>query len=160
MQICEDIPQVLDSDVPGLAERPINIFLPRLFRVSLVFYFLCLFSCTFCNCILQLFFFFCFTVFPITSCFIKKAVIGFCKSIHYVNACCKYIMRLYHHSSVVMKCGTGVLNCSNNLNNSFIGLVCIRGSISPRSVYPCKRPYLRSAEIGEFLMRCYLCACI
>ncbi|KAI9127995.1 hypothetical protein K1719_000988 [Acacia pycnantha] len=31
-KICEDIPQVLDSDIPGLAERPINIFLPRLFR--------------------------------------------------------------------------------------------------------------------------------
>ncbi|XP_057974190.1 transportin-1 [Malania oleifera] len=31
-KICEDIPQVLDSDVPGLAERPINIFLPRLYR--------------------------------------------------------------------------------------------------------------------------------
>ncbi|XP_044489331.1 transportin-1-like isoform X1 [Mangifera indica] len=28
-KICEDIPEVLDSDVPGLAERPINIFLPR-----------------------------------------------------------------------------------------------------------------------------------
>ncbi|KAJ0011130.1 hypothetical protein Pint_34242 [Pistacia integerrima] len=28
-EICEDIPQVLDSDVPGLAERPINILLPR-----------------------------------------------------------------------------------------------------------------------------------
>ncbi|XVE67197.1 hypothetical protein DITRI_Ditri08aG0140800 [Diplodiscus trichospermus] len=31
-KICEDIPQVLDSEVPGLAERPINIFLPRLFQ--------------------------------------------------------------------------------------------------------------------------------
>lgn len=31
-KICEDIPQVLDSDVPGLAERPINIFLPRLLQ--------------------------------------------------------------------------------------------------------------------------------
>ncbi|KAK7280593.1 hypothetical protein RJT34_25658 [Clitoria ternatea] len=31
-KICEDIPQYLDADVPGLAERPINIFLPRLFR--------------------------------------------------------------------------------------------------------------------------------
>ncbi|XP_061337439.1 transportin-1 isoform X2 [Gastrolobium bilobum] len=31
-KICEDIPQLLDSVVPGLAERPINIFLPRLFR--------------------------------------------------------------------------------------------------------------------------------
>ncbi|XP_039028830.1 transportin-1-like [Hibiscus syriacus] len=31
-KICEDIPQVLDSDVPGLAERPINIFLTRLFQ--------------------------------------------------------------------------------------------------------------------------------
>ncbi|KAG6571007.1 Transportin-1, partial [Cucurbita argyrosperma subsp. sororia] len=31
-KICEDIPQVLDSDVPGLPERPINIFLPRLFQ--------------------------------------------------------------------------------------------------------------------------------
>lgn len=34
VQICEDVPQVLDSDVPGLAERPINIFLPRLFQVT------------------------------------------------------------------------------------------------------------------------------
>ncbi|KAK9150951.1 hypothetical protein Syun_009260 [Stephania yunnanensis] len=31
-KICEDIPQELDSDVPGLAERPINIFLPRLLQ--------------------------------------------------------------------------------------------------------------------------------
>ncbi|XP_038692602.1 transportin-1-like isoform X1 [Tripterygium wilfordii] len=31
-KICEDVPQVLDSDVPGLSERPINIFLPRLFQ--------------------------------------------------------------------------------------------------------------------------------
>ncbi|CAN8271312.1 unnamed protein product [Cochlearia groenlandica] len=31
-KICEDIPHVLDSEVPGLAERPINIFLPRLFQ--------------------------------------------------------------------------------------------------------------------------------
>ncbi|EOX97585.1 Importin beta-2, putative isoform 2 [Theobroma cacao] len=31
-KICEDVPQVLDTDVPGLAERPINIFLPRLFQ--------------------------------------------------------------------------------------------------------------------------------
>ncbi|WJX15304.1 Transportin-1, variant 3 [Trifolium repens] len=31
-KICEDVPQILDSDIPGLAERPINIFLPRLFR--------------------------------------------------------------------------------------------------------------------------------
>ncbi|KEH44389.1 transportin-1 protein [Medicago truncatula] len=31
-KICEDVPQILDTDVPGLAERPINIFLPRLFR--------------------------------------------------------------------------------------------------------------------------------
>ncbi|KAG6604952.1 Transportin-1, partial [Cucurbita argyrosperma subsp. sororia] len=31
-KICEDIPQMLDSDVPGLSERPINIFLPRLFQ--------------------------------------------------------------------------------------------------------------------------------
>ncbi|KAL5546932.1 hypothetical protein UlMin_038665, partial [Ulmus minor] len=30
--ICEDIPQILDSDVPGLSERPINILLPRLFQ--------------------------------------------------------------------------------------------------------------------------------
>ncbi|KAG4998676.1 hypothetical protein JHK85_030115 [Glycine max] len=35
-KICEDIPQYLDSDVPGLAERPINIFLPRLFRALYV----------------------------------------------------------------------------------------------------------------------------
>ncbi|XP_068659068.1 transportin-1-like [Aristolochia californica] len=31
-KICEDIPEELDSDVPGLAERPINVFLPRLFQ--------------------------------------------------------------------------------------------------------------------------------
>ncbi|KAK9132591.1 hypothetical protein Scep_012119 [Stephania cephalantha] len=31
-KICEDIPQELDSDAPGLAERPINIFLPRLLQ--------------------------------------------------------------------------------------------------------------------------------
>ncbi|VVA99326.1 unnamed protein product [Arabis nemorensis] len=31
-KICEDIPHVLDSEVPGLAERPINIFLPRLYQ--------------------------------------------------------------------------------------------------------------------------------
>ncbi|KAJ7978654.1 transportin 1 [Quillaja saponaria] len=31
-KICEDIPQVLDSDIPGLAERPINVFLPILFQ--------------------------------------------------------------------------------------------------------------------------------
>ncbi|XP_077248702.1 transportin-1-like [Tasmannia lanceolata] len=31
-KICEDIPEELDADVPGLAERPINIFLPRLFQ--------------------------------------------------------------------------------------------------------------------------------
>ncbi|KAG9147493.1 hypothetical protein Leryth_007294, partial [Lithospermum erythrorhizon] len=28
-KICEDVPQVLDSDIPGLSERPINVFLPR-----------------------------------------------------------------------------------------------------------------------------------
>lgn len=31
-KICEDIPQELDIDVPGLAERPINVFLPRFFK--------------------------------------------------------------------------------------------------------------------------------
>ncbi|KAI3834266.1 hypothetical protein MKX03_030073 [Papaver bracteatum] len=31
-KICEDIPQELDVDVPGLAKRPINVFLPRLFQ--------------------------------------------------------------------------------------------------------------------------------
>lgn len=33
-QICEDIPQVLDADMPGLTERPINVFLPRLLQVT------------------------------------------------------------------------------------------------------------------------------
>ncbi|XP_017247330.2 transportin-1 [Daucus carota subsp. sativus] len=32
-KICEDIPQVMDSETPGLSERPINIFLPRLFQL-------------------------------------------------------------------------------------------------------------------------------
>ncbi|KAJ4700596.1 transportin 1 [Melia azedarach] len=31
-KICEDIPQELDSEVPGLVERPINVFLPKLFQ--------------------------------------------------------------------------------------------------------------------------------
>ncbi|OVA15964.1 HEAT [Macleaya cordata] len=31
-KICEDIPQELDSDVPGIAEHPINVFLPRLYQ--------------------------------------------------------------------------------------------------------------------------------
>lgn len=31
-KICEDTPEELDLDVPGLAERPINVFLPRLFQ--------------------------------------------------------------------------------------------------------------------------------
>lgn len=39
-QICEDIPQVLDLDVPGLAERPINIFLPRLLQVKCFYLFI------------------------------------------------------------------------------------------------------------------------
>ncbi|CAK7329453.1 unnamed protein product [Dovyalis caffra] len=30
--ICEDIPQVLDLDVPGLSDRPIKIILPRLYQ--------------------------------------------------------------------------------------------------------------------------------
>lgn len=34
-QICEDIPEELDVDVPGLSERPINIFMPRLLQVIL-----------------------------------------------------------------------------------------------------------------------------
>ncbi|KAL6200397.1 hypothetical protein ACLB2K_030179 [Fragaria x ananassa] len=33
LEVCEDIPQVLDSDVPGLPESPINIFLPILLKL-------------------------------------------------------------------------------------------------------------------------------
>ncbi|KAL0329731.1 UNVERIFIED_CONTAM: Transportin-1 [Sesamum radiatum] len=32
-KICEDAPQVLDSDIPGLPERPINAFLPRFLQL-------------------------------------------------------------------------------------------------------------------------------
>ncbi|KAL3539108.1 hypothetical protein ACH5RR_002474 [Cinchona calisaya] len=32
-KICEDIPQVLDSDISGLSERPINVFLPRFLQL-------------------------------------------------------------------------------------------------------------------------------
>ncbi|KAL3514972.1 hypothetical protein ACH5RR_021874 [Cinchona calisaya] len=32
-KICEDIPQVLDSDIAGLTERPINVFLPRFLQL-------------------------------------------------------------------------------------------------------------------------------
>ncbi|KDP33292.1 hypothetical protein JCGZ_13079 [Jatropha curcas] len=31
-KICEDVPQVLDSEVPGLPDRPIKIFLPRFYH--------------------------------------------------------------------------------------------------------------------------------
>eukprot|EP00249_Psilotum_nudum_P021527 c28143_g1_i2 orf=1539-4217(-) len=31
-KICEDIPEELDADVPGIPERPINVFLPRLLK--------------------------------------------------------------------------------------------------------------------------------
>lgn len=33
LQICEDVPEELDVDVPGLPERPINVFMPRLLQV-------------------------------------------------------------------------------------------------------------------------------
>ncbi|KAF3450431.1 hypothetical protein FNV43_RR06512 [Rhamnella rubrinervis] len=65
-KICEDIPQILDSDVPGLAERPINIFLPRLFK---------------------------FFQSPHSS--LRKAFLGFCKSIHYVDASYQYLQGLF-----------------------------------------------------------------
>ncbi|OMO87359.1 CLIP-associated protein [Corchorus capsularis] len=32
-KICEDVPHELDSDVPGLSERPIDVFLPRLLQL-------------------------------------------------------------------------------------------------------------------------------
>ncbi|KAL6580848.1 Transportin-1 [Orobanche minor] len=32
-KICEDAPQVLDSDIPGLSERPINAFVPRFLQL-------------------------------------------------------------------------------------------------------------------------------
>lgn len=32
-KICEDAPQVLDSDIPGLSERPIDVFLPRFLQL-------------------------------------------------------------------------------------------------------------------------------
>ena len=33
-QICEDVPEELDIDVPGLPERPINVFMPRILQVN------------------------------------------------------------------------------------------------------------------------------
>ncbi|KAL2516792.1 Transportin-1 [Abeliophyllum distichum] len=32
-KICEDVPQVLDADISGLSERPINVFLPRFIQL-------------------------------------------------------------------------------------------------------------------------------
>ncbi|CAH9125944.1 unnamed protein product [Cuscuta epithymum] len=32
-KICEDVPQVLDSDISGLSERPINVFIPRFLQL-------------------------------------------------------------------------------------------------------------------------------
>jgi transportin-1 len=32
-QIAEDLPEMLDSEVPGFADRPIAIFIPRLLQV-------------------------------------------------------------------------------------------------------------------------------
>ena len=34
VQMCEDMPMQLDKDIPGLGERPVNVFLPRLLHVS------------------------------------------------------------------------------------------------------------------------------
>ncbi|KAL8128515.1 hypothetical protein V2J09_017670 [Rumex salicifolius] len=31
-KICKDVPQALNSDVPGMNERPVNLFLPRFFK--------------------------------------------------------------------------------------------------------------------------------
>lgn len=36
MQICEDVPQLLDSDITGLSERPINAFIPRFLQVLML----------------------------------------------------------------------------------------------------------------------------
>lgn len=33
VQMCEDNPEQLDSQIPGLPERPINAFMPRLLLV-------------------------------------------------------------------------------------------------------------------------------
>ncbi|XP_022861074.1 transportin-1-like [Olea europaea var. sylvestris] len=32
-KICEDVPQLLDADISGLSERPINVFLPRFLQL-------------------------------------------------------------------------------------------------------------------------------
>ncbi|KAL3645630.1 Transportin-1 [Castilleja foliolosa] len=32
-KICEDVPQVLDSDIPGLTKRPIDVFIPRFLQL-------------------------------------------------------------------------------------------------------------------------------
>ena len=34
-QVCEDMPEVLDVDIPGLPEPPTNALIPRLLKVSI-----------------------------------------------------------------------------------------------------------------------------
>ncbi|MCD7466206.1 Transportin-1 [Datura stramonium] len=57
-KICEDVPQLLDSDISGLSERPITVFLPRFLQL-----------------------------FPVPShASLKKALIKFCESIYNADA--------------------------------------------------------------------------
>ena len=36
VQISEELPEILDTDVAGLSDRPIAIFLPRLLKVCFI----------------------------------------------------------------------------------------------------------------------------
>lgn len=89
-QICEDIPEELDVDVPGLSERPINIFMPRLLQVILA-----ALSEIVCRCLLvtitratieKLSILVSGTVFPVSTCHIEEAIIGFHQSVYRSNA--------------------------------------------------------------------------
>lgn len=100
-QICEDVPQELDCDVPGLDGRPIDILLPKLFKVteapihlfvlSIVFGLMVslVFSCmfyVFMNLILFLNMFPLKSVFPVTSWKSSEAFSWIHKSVHHVDA--------------------------------------------------------------------------
>jgi len=48
MQIAEDMPEILDSEIPGLADRPIAIFIPRLLQVWVKVFVFLLFQYVLC----------------------------------------------------------------------------------------------------------------
>ena len=122
--------------MPGLTERPINVFLPRLLQVTELFPLselhrevLSWFS-TLTYFLLQ-------AVFPVTTCLPTKAFLGFCKSIHYVDArgvsmflfiySCIYLYLLFPLSSVPMELIQPLLNAYYLKFHLLVGVIYVHG---------------------------------